>query len=107
MVTSLIQGDERLEAISCKFFRKKDDLPLPVPVLSKLLSNSEGKLLSLKGALYIIGMLSKYASILVRILSIHSVVRRIFKPTQARFSPLSLPVFVGWVGPISRTAAGH
>ena len=29
MVTSLIQGDERLEAISCKFFRKKDDLPLP------------------------------------------------------------------------------
>lgn len=66
MVTSLIQGDERLEAISCKFFRKKDDLPLPDPVLSKLLSNSEGKLLSLKGALYIIGMLSKYASILIR-----------------------------------------
>lgn len=47
-------------------FVRKTTFPSPVPVLSKLLSNSEGKLLSLKGALYIIGMLSKYASILIR-----------------------------------------
>lgn len=47
-------------------FVRKRTFPSPVPVLSKLLSNSEGKLLSLKGALYIIGMLSKYASILIR-----------------------------------------